>query len=137
MYIYASVFQGSVPHPRDAGASEKGSSPGSKERHIAKANNVNTSVCQMTFHLTDANKILASVTKMTAAGNEVIFNNARSYIKSPAGRKAFLRKRNGVYVLDVIFFNGDEAVRGELTTPALPECAHRSVSSSEYRWSRN
>ena len=85
-----------------------------EERLIAAATKAETAVCQMTFHLTDANKILASVTKMTAAGNEVMFNNVRSYIKSRAGRKAFLRKRNGGYVLDVIFFNGDEAIRGEV-----------------------
>ena len=85
-----------------------------QERLIAAATRTETAVCQMTFHLTDANKILASVTKMTAAGNEVNFSSARSYIKSPAGKKAFLRKRNGVYILDVIFLNGGEAVRGEV-----------------------
>ena len=81
---------------------------------IAAATRAETSVCQMTFHLTDASRVLASVNKMTDSGNEVVFNKVRSYIKSPAGRKAFLNKRNGVYVLDVIFFNGDEAVRGEV-----------------------
>ena len=68
----------------------------------------------MTFHLTDANKISASVNKMTAAGNEVSFNSTCSFIKSPSGKKAFLRKRNGVYILDVVFLNGDEAIRGEV-----------------------
>jgi hypothetical protein len=81
---------------------------------IAAATRAETAVCQMTFHLTDANKVLASVIKMTAAGNEVVFNQTRSFIKSPAGKKAYLRKRNGVYVLDVVFFNGDEAIRGEV-----------------------
>ena len=81
---------------------------------IATATRSRTSVCQMTFHLTDANKILASVNKMTDSGNEVVFNKVRSYIVSPSGRKAYLNKRNGVYILDVIFFNGDEAVRGEV-----------------------
>ena len=85
-----------------------------EEKLIAAATRAETAVCQMTFHLTDANKILASVNKMTDAGNEVVFNKTRSFIKSPAGKKAFLKKRNGVYVLDVIFFNGDEAVRGEV-----------------------
>ena len=84
------------------------------EKLIAAATRTETAVCQMTFHLTDASKILASVNKMTETGNEVNFNKARSYIKSPTGKKAFLKKRNGVYVLDVIFFNGDEAVRGEV-----------------------
>jgi hypothetical protein len=84
------------------------------EKLVAAASRTETAVCQMTFHLTDANKILASVNKMTETGNEVVFNKARSFIKSPTGRKAFLKRRNGVYLLDVIFFNGDEAVRGEV-----------------------
>ena len=32
---------------------------------------------------------------------------------------------------------GRGAVISFITTPALPECADRSVSSSEYRWSDN
>jgi hypothetical protein len=73
-----------------------------------------SAVCQMTFHVTDANKVLASVTKMTEAGNRVDFNKRRSFIESPDGKKAHLRKRGGVYVLDVIFFDGDKAVKGEV-----------------------
>ena len=66
------------------------------------------------FHVTDANKMLASVNKMTEAGNRVEFNRRRSFIESPDGKKAYLRKRGGVYVLDVIFFDGDDAVKGEV-----------------------
>ena len=68
----------------------------------------------MTFHVTDANKILASVNKMTEAGNQVNFNRRRSYIESPGGQRAYLRKRGGVYVLDVVFFDGDKAIKGEV-----------------------
>ena len=68
----------------------------------------------MTFHITDANKILASVTKMTEAGNEVNFNRRRSYTESPGKQRAYLRKRGGVYVLDVVFFDGEHAVQGEV-----------------------
>ena len=53
-----------------------------------------TSVCQMTFHVTDASKILASVSKMTEAGNDVVFKDPRkeqSYILSESGNKAFLK----------------------------------------------
>ena len=71
-------------------------------------------MCQMTFHITDATKMLASVNKMTEAGNEVHFNRRRSYIESPTGKRASLRKRGGVYVLDVVFFDGEKAVRGEV-----------------------
>jgi hypothetical protein len=84
------------------------------EKLIASAEKVTTSVCQMTFHVTDANKVLASVTKMTEAGNQVNFTKRRSYVESPDGKKAMLRKRGGVYVLDVIFFDGENAVRGEV-----------------------
>ena len=84
------------------------------EKLVAAAHRTETAVCQMTFHLTDASKILASVNKMAETGNEVVFSKIRSFIKSPTGKKAFLKSRNGVYLLDVIFFNGDEAVRGEV-----------------------
>jgi hypothetical protein len=84
------------------------------EKLIASAEKVNTAVCQMTFHVTDANKVLASVNKMTEAGNQVNFNKRRSYIESPDGKQATLRKRGGVYVLDVVFFDGQNAVRGEV-----------------------
>ena len=84
------------------------------EKLIANADRVNSAVCQMTFHMTDVNKILASVTKMTEVGNQVSFNNRKSFIESPNGRRANLRKRGGVYVLDVVFFDGEQAVRGEV-----------------------
>ena len=85
-----------------------------QERLVATAEKVTAGVCQMAFHVPDANKILASVNRMTAAGNQVHFDKVRSYIQSPGGKKAHLRKRNGVYVLDVVFLDGDEAVRGEV-----------------------
>jgi hypothetical protein len=83
--------------------------------NIGKAGErLNSAVCQMTFHLTDASKFLASVNRMTEAGNEVNFNRRESFIKSPNGQKATLRKRGGVYVLDVVFLDGDRAVQGEV-----------------------
>ena len=84
------------------------------EKLIANAERLETSVCQMTFHVTDANKILASVNKMTEAGNHVHFTKRRSYIESPDGKRATMRKRGGVYVLDVIFFDGESAFQGEV-----------------------
>ena len=68
----------------------------------------------MTFHLKDASQFLASVNRMTGAGNEVNLNSRQSFIKSPGGQKAMLRKRGGVYVLDVVFLDGDRAVKGEV-----------------------
>jgi hypothetical protein len=84
------------------------------EKLVANAEKLETAVCQMTFHVTDANKVLASVNKMTEAGNQVNFNRRLSYIQSPDGKRACLRKRGGVYVLDVVFFDGENAVKGEV-----------------------
>ena len=47
------------------------------------------SVSQLAFHVTDASKILASVSKMTEAGNEVVFRDPKKYqtiIKSWNGK---------------------------------------------------
>ena len=71
-------------------------------------------VCQMTFHITDANKMLASVTKMMTAGNNVHFAKQDSYVQSPSGRKAYMKEKNGIFVLEVVFFNGEQAVLGEV-----------------------
>ena len=71
-------------------------------------------LCQMMFHLTDANKMLASVDRMTEVGNRVEFNRKLSFIESPNGRRAHMRRKNGVYVLDVVFIRGDKAVKGEI-----------------------
>jgi hypothetical protein len=51
---------------------------------------------------------------MTEVGNRVDFNKRKSYIESPDGKRAYLRKRGGVYVMDVVFFDGERAVRGEV-----------------------
>ena len=76
-----------------------------------------TSVCQMTFHVTDASKILASVNRMIEGGNNVVFAkpcNGGSYVQSPAGKKAYMEMRKGIYVMDVVFFDGESAVQGEI-----------------------
>ena len=76
-----------------------------------------TSVCQMTFHVTDASKILASVNRMIEAGNNVVFAKpckGGSYVQSPSGRKAYMEMRKGIYVMDVVFFDGESAVQGEV-----------------------
>ena len=51
---------------------------------------------------------------MTEAGNEVCFNRRLSYIESAEEKRAYLRKRGGVYVLDVVFFDGENAIKGEV-----------------------
>ena len=72
------------------------------------------SMFQMVFHITDANKMLASVDRMNEVGNEVVFNKKKCFIQSPGGRRAHMRRKNGVFVLDVVFVSGDEARQGEI-----------------------
>ena len=76
-----------------------------------------TSACQMTFHVTDASKILASVNRMIEAGNNVVFAKpckGGSYVQSPTGTKAYMQMRKGIYVMDVVFLDGASAVQGEV-----------------------
>ena len=71
----------------------------------------------MTFHVTDASKILASVNRMTAAGNNVVFAkpcNGGSFVQSATGRKAYMTMRKGIYIMDVVFLDGKTAVQGEV-----------------------
>ena len=73
--------------------------------------------CGMTFHLTDAKRMLASVDKITAAGNEVKFgpSPADNFVRNlDTGKKIPLRKKHGVYVMEVIFIMGDQKIVGEI-----------------------
>ena len=55
---------------------------------------------KMVLQVAEVNQGLLSVSKATAAGNRVIFDEARSYIENKAsGEKAWLKKKNGMYVL--------------------------------------
>ena len=65
-----------------------------------------TGGCSMEFHMTDAKRMLASVSRITKAGNIVRFGEKghESYIMNiKTKRKMFLKKERGVYVLDVLF----------------------------------
>ena len=74
-----------------------------------------SSVCTIRYHVTDATKYLASVTKMTQCGNRVIFDPDRSCIQSKlTGQEMDLISEGGVYKLDVIFLNGGTAERGKI-----------------------
>ena len=62
-------------------------------------------MCAMQFHMTDAKKILASVAKITEAGNDVQFgkNPEDNYIKCRrTGRKVFMEKEGNIYVINVM-----------------------------------
>ena len=71
----------------------------------------------MKFHVTDASKYLASVNKLVGNGNEVVFGKGvgNSYIRSiQSGRKAHLQEDNGIYVLEVMFMDGDLVFAGKI-----------------------
>ena len=88
-----------------------------QERFVGNVESVKkrAPVCQMTFHVTDATKMLASVAKMTEAGNDVMFSKQRkSYVESATGEKAYLRKKRGIFILDVVVFDGEAAVQAEV-----------------------
>ena len=97
----------------------------------ASAGKLESAGCQMTLHVTGANKVLASVNKMTEAGNQVNFNRRRSYIESPDGKRPYLRKRGGVYVLDVIFFDGEYMTQGEVIIGSGAADNHRCDDEGE------
>ena len=69
----------------------------------------------MKMHATDATKFLASVGKMTQNGNRVVFDADGSYIlHKKTGRRMEMRLEGGVYKIDVIFMNGENAERGKI-----------------------
>ena len=71
----------------------------------------------MTFHVTDASKILASVNRMIEAGSDVVFaepSKGGSYVQSSSGKEAYMQLRRGIYVMDVVFLDGGTAVQGEV-----------------------
>ena len=73
--------------------------------------------CGMTFHVTDAKKLLASVAKMTEAGNEVRFGPKLedNFVKcTKTGKITPMRKERGMYVIDAVFENGQKRMRGKI-----------------------
>ena len=73
--------------------------------------------CGMSFHVTDAKKLLASVAKMTEAGNEVRFgpNLEDNFVKcTKSGRITPMRKEKGMYVIDALFENGQKMMKGKI-----------------------
>ena len=89
--------------------------PIAEEILIAPVEKATPTMCQMKCHVTDSSKFLASVGKMTALGNRVIFDSDRSYIQSKkTGMEMDMIKENGVFKLDVIFMNGEKAERGRI-----------------------
>ena len=86
-----------------------------KKKEVLIANvSLPKDTCAMNFHVTDATRILASVDKLVAAGNDVVFSKTKgSYIEHcETGTKAMLQEENGLYMLEVMVING------EVVTPA-------------------
>ena len=60
--------------------------------------------CEMRFHVTDAKRVLASVAKMTEAGDEVQFGAHEKdcfVMNKSTGRKIFMKKEKNLFILDV------------------------------------
>ena len=87
------------------------------EKLIMMAAKAEQSVCQMRFYVTDAQKMLASVDRISAAGNDVHFGEGKrdNWIRcKTTGRMAFMTKRNGLYLLEVDMWDGDKWVDAEI-----------------------
>ena len=57
---------------------------------------------KMRIAVADVSKVLASVSKICECGSRVVFDEAGSYIEdNESGEKIPIRKRNGVYVMDM------------------------------------
>ena len=70
--------------------------------------------------------MLASVSIMSAAGNKVAFGprDEDYFVENIAsGQKIQLQKRNGVYVMDVLFLAGEKKIPGQIVVDSgAAEC---------------
>ena len=105
-------------HNRFEALAEKGKEveePGIKEVYAVEASEQE---CGMLFHMTDPKRMLASVDKITAAGNKVHFGPAPTenhVMNIKTKRKIPLKKRNGVCIMEVFFIDGDgKKISGEI-----------------------
>ena len=74
---------------------------GQKRVDFEAANGVKSNIL---FQVTDSRKPLASVSKIVAKGNRVVFAPDRSYIENvSSGRKIDMQLTNGTYAIDVEF----------------------------------
>ena len=87
--------------------------------NIEKVNEVvkSESTCAMEFHMTDAKRFLASAEKVLQAGNEIRMSNKPdgSYVRNvTTGKRIPLVRRNGVFVMQVYFLEGEKRIRGNI-----------------------
>ena len=82
--------------------------------------------CSMEFHVTEAKRMLASVSRITKAGNVVWFGEGEkeSFIMNiKTGKKMYMKKERGVYVLDVMFNVGGGQRKGQIVVDSgAAEC---------------
>ena len=82
---------------------------GQKRVDFEAANGVQSN---MLFQVKDSRKPLASVSKILAKGNRVVFAPDRSYIENvSSGRKIDMQLTNGTYAIDVEFLKTGPSVR--------------------------
>ena len=66
------------------------------------------------FQATDVRKPLAAVSRILDKGNKVVFSRYGSFIQNEKrGRKFELKEENGVFVMEVEFFEPEAAVPKE------------------------
>ena len=66
------------------------------------------------FQATDVRKPLAAVSRILDKGNKVVFSRYGSFIQNEkSGRKIELKEENGVFVMEVEFFEPEAAVEKE------------------------
>ena len=96
--------------------------------------------CAMTFRVTDSTKILASVSKMAEAGNDVKFGSQEATVTcTKTGLVAKLRKENGIYLMRVIFHTAEGDVEGSIVidSGAAEHVMPKDILNGETMMERN
>ena len=97
-------------------------------------------LCAIMFHLTNVKKMLISVDRLGAAGNHVNFGPEKCdnyIINKKTGRKIEMRKKGGVYEIDVVFRCGETWEQGVMTVDSgaedcvMPWNWYKKVEASE------
>lgn len=95
---------------------EDGREEGAGKKKTVFVNNVGKKEkCRMQFHMTDAKRMLASVSKMLESGNDVHFSDKGSYVENTeTGKKVALKKEGNVFIMEVWFLVDGKRKRGKI-----------------------
>ena len=88
-----------------------------REHIIATVDKVEKDMCAMHFHMTDAKRMLASVAKITEAGNVVNFGDGEhgNYIEcKKTGKRVFMKKEANLYIINALVKAGKATKRCKL-----------------------